>query len=280
MVISALSFLAGLLLIQQFSVLPDIKWLIVGAVVAGIIAWLRYWQWLFFVVGVLWAIVFAMHRLSDQLPEQLEGVEVQVSGIVADLPEQDEKRVRFDFIPRDGVYAAHPSVQSLPAKLRLSWYFPDQPVKAGQQWLFTVKLKRVHGNFNPGGFDYERWAFAEGIGATGYVRSGSTPVLLGREAAWRSVSVWRQRVADELSGRLSQRPGFALIKALTIGDGSHITQEQWGIFRQTGTTHLMVISGLHIGLVAGLVYFLALKVWAWSGFLSQSPQKIAAIAAM
>ena len=107
MVVSALSFLSGLLLVQQFSVLPDIKWLIVGGVLVGIIAWLRYWRCLFFVVGILWAIVFAMHRLSEQLPKQLEGAEVQVTGTIADLPEQDEKRVRFDFITRDGVYAAN-----------------------------------------------------------------------------------------------------------------------------------------------------------------------------
>lgn len=311
MVISALSFLAGLLLIQQFSVLPDIKWLIVGAVVAGIIAWLRYWQWLFFVVGVLWAIVFAMHRLSDQLPEQLEGVEVQVSGIVADLPEQDEKRVRFDFIPRDGVYAANPSgtgaaitkdgvyagrgdrrvafenvatipkpAQPLPAKLRLTWYYPDQQIKAGQHWVFTVKLKRIHSTMNPGGFDYERWLFTEGIGATGYVRSKHKPVLLGRDSAWSNISVWRQSIADQLASILGNSPSFALIKALTIGDGGSITQEQWDIFRKTGTVHLVVISGLHIGLVAGLVYSLVLKLWAWTGLLAWPPQRVAAVSAV
>ena len=107
MVVSALLFLAGLMLVQQLPVLPDIQWLIVGGVAVCIIAWLRYWRCLFFVVGVLWAIVFAMHRLSDRLPEQLEGAEIQVTGTIADLPEQDEKRVRFDFITRDGVYAAN-----------------------------------------------------------------------------------------------------------------------------------------------------------------------------
>jgi len=119
MVVSALSFLAGLLLVQQFSVLPDIEWLIAGGVVAGIIAWLRYWRCLFFVLGVLWAIGFAMHRLSDRLPEQLEGMDVLVKGYIADLPEQDEKRARFDFIIRDDVYAAN-----LPEQVRRSPRMP------------------------------------------------------------------------------------------------------------------------------------------------------------
>lgn len=314
MVVSALSFLAGLMLVQQFPILPDVKWLIVGGVLVGIIAWLRYWRCLFFVVGVLWAIVFAMHRLSDRLPEQLEGAEVQVTGTIADLPEEDEKRVRFDFIPRDGVYAANPSGtgaaitrdgvydanlpgagaaiardgvyaanqsgQQLPAKLRLSWYYPDQPIKAGQQWVFTVKLKRVHGTMNPGGFDYERWLFTEGVGATGYVRPSPKPVLLGSDSAWSSISVWRQSITDQLSSALGNSASLALIKALTIGDGNSVTQEQWEVFRKTGTTHLVVISGSHIGLIAGLVYFLVLKLWAWTGWLAWSPQKVAAVSAV
>ncbi|MCF7964046.1 DNA internalization-related competence protein ComEC/Rec2 [Methylobacter sp. Wu8] len=285
MVVSALSFLAGLLSVQQLPVLPDIQWLIVGGVAACIIAWLRYWRWLFFLVGVLWAIAFAMCRLSDRLPESVEGVDVQVSGVIADLPERDEKRVRFDFIIEDagtgaGAATVIDPVQQLPGKLRLSWYYPDQPVKAGQHWTFTVKLKRVHGTMNPGGFDYERWLFTEGIGATGYVRPSPKPVLLGSDSSWSNIAVFRQLITDRLSNTLSNSPSLALIKALTIGDGNSITQQQWEVFRKTGTTHLVVISGSHIGLIAGLVYFLVLKLWAWTGWLSQSPQKVAAISAV
>jgi competence protein ComEC len=306
MVVYALLFLAGVMLVQQLTVLPGMQWLIAGGVAACIIAWLRYWRVLFFLVGALWTIVFAMHRLSERLPEHLEGLEIQVAGTIAGLPEQDEKRVRFDFITRDGVYAENlsgtgsaitrdgvyaksqqeagaatvvESERQLPAKLRLSWYYPDQPIKAGQQWLFTVKLKRVHGTMNPGGFDYERWLFTEGVGATGYVRTNPKPVLLGRDPLWNNISVWRQAITDRLSNVLSNSPSLALIKALTIGDGNSVTQEQWEVFRKTGTTHLAVISGSHIGLIAGLVYFLALKCWAWTGYKAWPPQKIAALSA-
>ncbi len=121
---------------------------------------------------------------------------------------------------------------------------------------------------NPGGFDYERWLFTEGIGATGYVRPDPKPVLLGRDSVWRSIAVLRQSITDQLSIALGDSPSLALIKALTIGDGNSITQQQWEVFRKTGTTHLVVISGSHIGLIAGLVYFLVLKLWARTGWLS------------
>ncbi len=273
MIVSSLSFLAGLLLVQQFSELPGSQWLIVVIVVAVIMAWLRYWWRFFFVLGVLWAIVFAITRLADRLPESLEGIDIPVKGIIADLPEKDERRTSFDFIVTQ-------ATQKLPSKLRLSWYYPDRPIKAGQHWAFAVKLKRPHGSLNPGGFDYEQWLFTEGIGATGYVRPSSKPVLLGRDPAWTSIAVWRQNITDRLSQILSDRPNIALIKALAIGDGDGITQNQWDVFRKTGTTHLVVISGSHVGLVAGLVYFLVLKMWAWTGLLAWSPQRVAAVAAM
>ncbi len=273
MIVSSLSFLAGLLLVQQFSELPGSQWLIVVTVMAVIMAWLRYWRGLFFVLGVLWAIVFAIIRLADRLPESLEGIDIPVKGIIADLPGRDERRTSFDFIVTQ-------AAQKLPSKLRLSWYYPDQPIKAGQHWAFAVKLKRPHGSLNPGGFDYEQWLFTEGIGATGYVRPSSKPVLLGRDSAWTSIAVWRQNITDRLSQILSDRPNIALIKALTIGDGDGITQNQWDVFRKTGTTHLVVISGSHVGLVAGLVYFLVLKMWAWTGLLAWSPQRVAAVSAM
>ena len=273
MIVSALSFLAGLLVVQQFPTLPGTQWLLVVTVAAGIMAWLRYWRWLFFVMGVLWAVLFAMIRLADRLPESLEGIDIPVKGFIVDLPEQDERRTRFDFSVAE-------SAQKLSSKLRLSWYYPDQPIKAGQHWLFTVKLKRPHGSLNPGGFDYERWLFTQGVGAAGYVRTSPKPVLLGRDSAWINIAVWRQSISDRLSVLLSDSPSLALIKALTIGDGNEITQNQWDVFRKTGTIHLVVISGSHVGLIAGLAYFLTLKAWAWTGLLRWSPQRVAAVAAM
>lgn len=273
MLVSTLLYLAGVLLVQQLPTLPAIQWLMVGIVIVGLMAWLRFWRGLFFMMGITWAVLFAMNRLSDRLPESLEGIDIPVKGVIADLPEQDEKRARFDFVITD-------STRDLPSKVKLSWYYPRHEIKAGQHWSFTVKLKRPHGNLNPGAFDYERWLFMEGIGATGYVRNNPAPALLPDEPAWYSISAGRQRIVD----RLSQLPGdaqsIALVKALAIGDGSSIPQEQWEVFRKTGTLHLMVISGSHIGLIAGLVYFVALRLWAWTNLLAWPPQRVAALSAL
>lgn len=273
MAVLVLFFLAGILLVQQMPALPEVIWLAVGCLGVGILAGLKYWRWTFFLLGVLWAIIFASIRLNGRLPEQLAGQDIQVQGYIADLPEHESNHVRFNLNVVE-------SARQVPNKLRLTWYYPDQVVKAGQLWAFTVRLKPPHGTNNPGGFDYERWLFVEGIGATGYVRTQPEPELMENGSIRTGLLVWRQHIAEQLGQILADSSSLPMIKALTIGDGDSLTPMQWEIFRKTGTTHLMVISGSHIGLVAGLVYLLVIRLWAWSGVLAWSPQKVAAILAL
>jgi competence protein ComEC len=273
MIARVLFFLVGILLVQQMTELPEPEWLSVLLVGMGISASIKYWRSCFFMAGVFWAISFASIRLNDRLPETLAGQDIEIQGTIADLPEHEENHVRFNF-------AVAKARQAVPNQLRLTWYYPDQTLKAGQEWLFTVRLKPPHGTFNPGGFDYERWMFVEGIGATGYVRGKPLPKLLDSHSTQASLLVWRQHIAEQLEHLLANSPSLAMIKALTIGDGNSLTPQQWEVFRKTGTTHLMVISGSHIGLIAGLVYLLTIKFWAWTGILTWSPQKVAALLAL
>ena len=273
MLVSVLSFLAGILCVQQMQSLPDPVWIPVALVSIGGLAWLRWWKATAFLVGILWAVVYASSQLADRLPEHLAGQDVLVKGYVADLPEHEDNHTRFNFNVLE-------SAKPVPDKLRLTWYYPGQIVKAGQAWTLPVRLKPPHGTFNPGGFDYERWLLLEGIGATGYVRGKPEPKLLENTAANISLSAWRQHIAEQLGQLLVCSKSLGMIKALTIGDGNSLSPQQWEIFRQTGTTHLMVISGSHIGLIAGLVYLLINRLWAWTGVLAWSSQKVAALIAM
>lgn len=272
MIIAALCYLTGIMLAQQ---LPDIShpgYLICLAPALGLAILRRYWGAMFVLFGMLWAIGFSLIRLHDRLPESLEGIDLKVTGRIAGLPDVQEKSVRFDFRVSE-------STPELPSLIRLTWHQPNHPVEAGQTWTFTVKLKRPHGTVNPGGFDYERWLFMEGIGATGYIRTGSPPQLI-KAAPLADIDGLRQRLVNRLSNRLSNSGSLALIQALTIGDGSLITQEQWDLFRKTGTTHLVVISGSHIGLIAGLAYFIALKGLALMGLLRWPPPRVAAVVSL
>jgi len=271
MIFSVLSLLAGIVLVQQFSDIPENYWIVILLISIFLLAFFRLWRLMFFTIGVLWAISFASMRLADRLPESIEGQHLYIEGLVAGLPQHDDRRVRFDFM----VLKSSPKI---PKKIRLSWYFPKQQIKAGQSWQMTVKLKKPHGRLNPGGFDYERWLFMENIAATGYIRNKPKPILIATPPVWKSFSTVRQAIADQLEKQLVGSENIGLIKALTIGDRNDISDKQWEVLRKTGTIHLVAISGLHIGLISGLVYFLVFKLSIKLSIVS--PQKIAAISSV
>jgi competence protein ComEC len=272
MTLTAPAFLAGILLVQQLAQLPSLPWLALCATAAVFTAYYRYFIATFFCLGILWATLFAGLQLNDRLPAVLANVDTIITGKIIDLPEISDGLARFDVAVSD----APPGV---PAKIRLTWQAPDNALKAGQRWTFMVKLKQPHGTLNPGGFDYEQWLFTKGIGATGFVRPYPKPVLVA-QAPVLSISHIRQAINDRLSALAIKPEHIALLKALTIGFGNELTQAQWDIFRETGTTHLVVISGSHIALIAGLVYGVVLRLWAMTGVLTRSPQQVAAVAAV
>jgi competence protein ComEC len=267
MLVLALAFLAGVLLPQPFPELPP-AWLIltVLTLMPFLFRW-GYWRISAFLLGFIWAIWVGQSELAKRLPERLAGNDISLSGTVVSLPEIDKKHVRFNF-------KVSPAVADVPESIRLTWYHPDQAIKAGQRWRFTVRLKPPHGNLNPGGFDYERWLFANGIGATGYIRQTT---LLAPPQPFTALA-WRQTIADKIDGLSLAPVQLAMIRALTIGDGSGITAAQWEVFRKTGTTHLMVISGSHVALIAGFAFLLMLKLWARMPFHFLSPPQAASLA--
>lgn len=268
MPINALLLLLGMALVQQCSHL-EIAWLWLSAGVALVLAWRGYWRLFVFAFAMVWAMAFAQWRLAQQLTTDLEGVILPIEGIISNLPEQDAHHARFEF-------SITQAPQGVPQKLRLSAYSVKQTLKAGQHWAFSVKLKRPHSTFNPDGFDYERWLFEQNIGATGSVRNSPPPVFIDDQPFTVLFTVLRQQLSEQITQVLGDTPSSALLKALTLGDSRAMSQAQWQVLRNTGTTHLLVISGSHIGLIAGLVFLLARHCWARTGVLRYSPQVIAA----
>ena len=121
-------------------------------------------------------------RLAERLPDTWEGRDVTVVGIIDSLPQPFERGVRFEFAVETVLTPEAP----VPSHLQLAWYsgrdggadyidapakmMPKAPVRAGERWQLTVRLKKPHGSANPHGFDYEAWLLERGIRATGYVR--------------------------------------------------------------------------------------------------------------
>ena len=120
----------------------------------------------------------AERMLADVLPAALEGQDLQLTGVVARLPQSNLVGTRFVFEVESALQQGRPVV--VPPRVSLGWYRgPDadalllgpDALRAGQRWRLPVRLRQPHGNLNPHGFDVELWMFEQGLRATGYVRS-------------------------------------------------------------------------------------------------------------
>jgi len=266
MVSTILAFVAGVVAAQWQQVLPPL-WL------CGLIPLLLFALWrstrlrlpLALACGFLWACLLANLHMAGHLPSALEGRPLLVEGVVDSLPDQDPQPVRFNFRIERLVGVGERFL--LPARVRLSWYRTKQRPKAGERWRFRVKLKRPHGFMNPGGLDYEGWLFRNRLVATGYIRNdpGNQKLL---DAGWGSLFLhWREEIRARILGHLGASPARDLLIALTVGDRSGLDRSQWRVFVRTGTNHLMAISGLHIGIVSGLIFLLVRRLWCYSASL-------------
>lgn len=268
-----LAFVSGTALVQYWARLPHaVEWLVIVAALV-ISKRLRLRLCWFLLLGMAWASIHAQWRLHDRLADTLQARDVMVRGYIASLPRTEGQRSSFDFEVLD-------APAGVPNKLRLSWYQPSSPLKAGQSWELTVRLKKPHALSNPGAFDYEAWLFANRIGATGYVRPKpeAKPLEPGFQIK-RYLAQLRQHVSDRLHAAMPESQWLGVVNALAMGNQDQISKTQWELFRKTGTVHLMVISGAHIGLIAGLVFMSFRWLWVWIGPLRMSPYDAAAIVA-
>ena len=232
-------------------------------------------------LGYDYAAWIAHERLADELSFADEGRDIRVTGIVAGLPSQIERGIRFPF----EVETVEPKDVHVPRWIGLSWYQNAEDVRPAQRWRMAVKLRRPHGTFNPAGFDSELWMLEQGTRATGYVRDGPgqpVPQCL-QETVWRfNPMIDRARAAlrERLQQLLEGRRFGGVIIALVMGDQGLIGQADWTLFNRTGISHLVSISGLHITMIAGLVALAAGALWRLSHrLLAFSPvQTVRAIA--
>lgn len=257
-----LAFFAGTLLLNMVPRLPSLMLIVLAVVLALMLVVLtlrpalKRWRLLAALcLGFVWAMSYAAWQLSWELPADLRAKDVVVSGVVASIPEHDWRRTKFILA------VDHFADSQLKTKVQLSWYGKPPPLKVGERWQLQVRLKPPHGFANPGSFDFEGWLFQQGIRAVGYVRDSEQNQYLSHAIFSYPINQIRQHINQRLQQQLGDTKEFAIIQALTIGLRQAMSAEQWEVLRATGTSHLVAISGLHIGLIAGFAYYVICFLW-------------------
>ena len=227
----------------------------------------RLWRWrlasclLVYALAWLWA-QWATQARPEPLPEYLEKQDFVIVGAVVSLPEARERGIRFIMRPEQATTLNGQRVEL--ADIELRWYVPDSTISIGDRLRLEARLTNYRNYLNPGAFDYAGYRLSQGLQARGYVRC--CVVRLANAASL--VATLRAYVAE----RISSNPALShagLMRALLLGDRSGIDRDVNRIMRNLGVSHLLAISGLHIGLVALIFWWLArlgLKLplrWGW-----------------
>lgn len=255
------SLFVGLLLPLGFAQLPP-WWLAPLLILCAFCGWRvslvgRYCALL--LLGFCWALLFHHQALAQRLASSYDGETLVVEGRIASLPEQTATGWRFRL---EGVRAID-TADALP-DLRMHWW-AGQPLAAGELWRFEVRLRRPRGMSNPGTFDYEAWLYASGTGGLGSVRGGE-------RLSAPSTAPWRDHLRSRFAQALEPVPQGQRLLALLLGDKGSLAKADWEVLQATGTSHLMVISGLHVGILALTVFWLTRQLLSWGHFNWPWPQ--------
>jgi len=217
-------------------------------------------------------------RLAASLPLAWEGRDIDVTGSIKGLPARDDNGARFLFdvesVDSHEAGLLPPTPVIFPRVIQLAWIADEAPppLQPGERWRLRVRLKRPHGNANFGLRDAEAALLARNVRATGYVSAAAQAVRLRPDARGVGVTVdrWRAALRARIDAVLGSAPHRGIVVALAIGAQDEISAADWQLMRATGTSHLVAISGLHIGFAAGIAAWLAGAFWRRSGWIGRN----------
>ena len=276
------AFSLGVFSVAWWQQLPDQNLMLFAlaalSLIWGVLRWVcgrRLWVatmllMLSYLWGSCWGLQAAYQSLGHQLPEALDRQEFVVTGTIVGLVDSNNQRSRFDFRVDsiNGEQSAHSAISAHSPMdlqlLQLSSYGQsgtEHSFAPGQHWQFTVRLRRPRGFLNPGTFDYQRWLVQRGVSATGYIVAAEANGRINQPGhnKWcqlqDAINRWRHQVVLKIQAADLSNQGRAVLAALTIGDKRQITG-LWNSLVRLGIVHLMIVSGLHVGLVAGFGFII------------------------
>lgn len=219
-------------------------------------------------IGASYTCLRAELRMASELPREWEGRDVELIGVIDELPQADQQGVRFAF----AVERVLTPTAVVPPRVALGWYKatvrelqgePLPTLHAGERWQLTVRLKRPHGYANPNGFDVEAWLLENSLRATGSVRNDEPNRLLATNAgrAIDHLNRLRERLRERMQQALSGQRYAGVLIALAIGDQRAVSEADWSLFNATAVSHLLSISGAHVTLFAGWMGWLTMAGW-------------------
>lgn len=218
-------------------------------------------------IGVSWAAAVAGALVDSRLPAGREGEEFRLTVEVISMRQHADGSAGWTVAARALPWGQGCQLPGSQCRLRIDSWEP-MPLSPGETWQLRLKLKRPHSTQNPGGADFERFLFGDRVVATGTIRHSDENRRLLPPSGF---AAWRGWLLDATLPLLGDGPGDvaqdesrlfgrAVLPALVVDERSMMDAPQWRVLADTGTAHLVAISGLHVALLWGAI------LWAFALF--------------
>lgn len=175
---------------------------------------------------------------------------VELVGEVLSAQADEKEGVKKAILEIDRARSEAKWREELPEKVSLTIRKAEE-VHKGTVIKALANLRAPSGPFYPGGFSFQRKAYFDGIGANGFVYG--TPEILEQRPLTK-ISILKEQMTEMVYSLLPKSQG-AVVVALLTGQRDTISEENWHYLRASGLAHMLAISGLHVGLFAGTVFF-------------------------
>ena len=132
----------------------------------------------------------------------------------------------------------------------------DEPIKVGDRLLIEAPMKRILRIPDPGGFDRKIWAAARGIELELFAIRDQWKKFDHRSTWFDRFSSMRNRIGEWIDASELNDRERALVKALVLGQRDELDGEQKKAFAESGTIHVLAVSGMHVGLIYAILTML------------------------
>jgi competence protein ComEC len=262
LILITLALLAGQLVAGAGVKPTPVVLLPVVAIAVGAVTALRRWRLVgLIVIAFSWGDWSAARVLQPVLPAShvatwADRGAVTIEGRLLADSERAPQRTRLRLEAERAI--AGGEVQASSGRVLVTLRHSQREWRAGDRVRVRLWLRRPRNFGNPGEFDYEAYLARRGIYATAFLADDHGITLVERPSTNGWFTAWRRGVGAMIDRRLSD-PERQVLRALIIGDGAGLSPSLRRTFARAGVSHVLSISGLHVGIVAAFGYFL----WRW-----------------
>ncbi|OGV25709.1 MAG: DNA internalization-related competence protein ComEC/Rec2 [Legionellales bacterium RIFCSPHIGHO2_12_FULL_37_14] len=207
-----------------------------------------------FLLGSVFAYAHQLWTAPNFVTKKMVLNHVVLEGVVANIPKVTQQKTQFKF------QVATINEKKADFLVWMSCYQSCPIMHVGESWLVLATLKKPKPNTLPYQINPKFWMLSNHISWFAVMHKALKKIAQP-SLAWGFQS-FRFKLAEDLANHIPKGSILGLIQGLTLGMGSLIETDLWELFRRTGTTHLVVISGEHLGLIAGFSFLLFRFLWS------------------